>query len=175
MKVTFVRHTAPRVPRGTCYGRTDVPLAETFLKEVIEVRNKLEGKCFDYVLTSPSSRCYRLAMCCGYKGAILDGRLMEMNFGEWEMKRYDEITDPRLHMWYDDYFNVAATGGESFVEQGVRVRASLDELKERGFENVLIFTHGGVILQAMLIAGVATRENLFDHLPPYGSVLELEI
>ena len=31
---------------------------------------------------------------------------MEMNFGEWEMMRYDKITDPRLQEWYADFMNV---------------------------------------------------------------------
>ena len=30
MEVILVRHTSVDVPKGTCYGQTDVPVAATF-------------------------------------------------------------------------------------------------------------------------------------------------
>ena len=38
MKVYIIRHTAPDVPQGTCYGQTDVPLKETFETEARAVQ-----------------------------------------------------------------------------------------------------------------------------------------
>ena len=43
MKLTFIRHTSVDVPKGTCYGQTDVPLRDTFLQEAAEVSIRLEG------------------------------------------------------------------------------------------------------------------------------------
>jgi alpha-ribazole phosphatase len=42
MKVILIRHTRVDVPKGTCYGWTDVPLADTFLKEAAITENNLE-------------------------------------------------------------------------------------------------------------------------------------
>ena len=117
MRLVFIRHTSVAVERGVCYGQSDVPVAETFETEAEAVKMRLDAYRFDRVYSSPLSRCMKLAAYCGYNNPITDSRLLEMNFGEWEMKRFDEITDPRLRLWYDDYLNVQATGGESAMEQ----------------------------------------------------------
>lgn len=174
MKLTFVRHTSVDVERGTCYGQSDVPLKPSFPEEAEEVRRKLEGKQFDKVYTSPLSRCTMLASFCGYPDAIHDDRLKELNFGDWEMKKFDEIKDPRLQEWFDDYFNVAPTGGESFAEQQTRLRDFIADLKQTGMGSILIFAHGGIQLQAMTIAGIIDAGKAFDHLQPYGGVIEIE-
>ena len=101
---------------------------------------------------------------------------MEMNFGEWEMQRYDEIRDPRLQEWYDDFFNVAATGGESSREQQERVKAFFQDLKGKDYKTVGIFTHGGVISHSIMLAnkGMSVAEA-FKMQPGYGGVVELDV
>ena len=62
MKITFVSHTSVNVPRGVCYGQTDVPLSDTFTQEAEIIHNKLrsitENKPFDEVYTSPLLHLY---------------------------------------------------------------------------------------------------------------------
>lgn len=175
MDITFVRHTSVDVPKGVCYGQTDVPLNLTFPQEAEKVRAVLEGRDFGMVYTSPLSRCVKLAEYCGFADAVKDCRLMEMNFGDWEMKCFDEIKDSHLQEWYDDYFNVATTNGESFREQQDRVVQFLLEKKAQGEENMLVFTHGGVIMQAMLYIGMATLDNVFSLQPQYGEIRRITI
>lgn len=174
MKITLIRHTSVDVAPDTCYGQTDVPLKPTFPEEAAKVREQLKNKMFDAVFTSPLSRCTRLADACGYPDAIRDDRLKELNFGEWEMKTYDEINDPRLQEWFDDYYNVAPTGGESFRDQRVRLQDFIKDVKNRGYSSIAVFAHGGILLQAMLLAGVITPEETFSRQPSYGGIIELE-
>ncbi len=175
MKITLIRHTSVNVLPGTCYGQTDVPLCETFEQEASVTLQTLKNKCFTKVYTSPLSRCVRLAVFCGFTDAERDIRLMEINFGEWEMQRFDEIKDPRIELWYEDYYHVAATGGESFEMQYQRVAAFLDELRKEAHENVALFVHGGVIVCAQIYAGVLKIEEAFEQLTPYGGIVEVEI
>lgn len=79
MKMTLVRHTSVDVPKGVCYGQSDVGLRATFAEEAERVRENLKGRKFDAVYTSPLSRCVKLASFCGYEDAVRDKRLMEMN------------------------------------------------------------------------------------------------
>ncbi|MCM1519942.1 MAG: alpha-ribazole phosphatase [Lachnoclostridium sp.] len=174
MKITFIRHTAVDVETGTCYGQTNVDLKATFPQEAQAVKDKIDGEKFDRIYCSPLSRCRRLAAACGYPEPIVDDRLLELNFGQWEMKKFDEITDPQLQIWYDDFFNAVPTGGESAAMQQARVKSFIEEMKSSGLSNVCVFTHGGVILQVMLITGMCTLENLFDHQPPYGGILTVD-
>ena len=98
------------------------------------------------------------------------------------MQRFDEITDPRLQLWYDDYLHVAPTGGESFTEQAARVADFIEELRDELAQNedssaceVLVFTHGGVLLSAGLWAGWYPIEEAFSHQSPYGAICTLEL
>lgn len=175
MKITLVRHTSVDVPQGVCYGQSDVPLRATFVREAETVREKLKGLRFDAVYTSPLSRCVKLASYCGYDDAVRDGRLMEMNFGEWEMQRWDEIKDTRLTEWFDDWFHVKATGGESSEEQQQRLRQFLEEIRTNDKENVLLFTHGGIMIHMLLLSGAATLDNVFSQQPDYAGILQIEL
>lgn len=175
MKVTLIRHTSVNVEKGTCYGWSDVPVAATFEQEAAVTKAALEGKTFDIVYTSPLSRARLLAAFCGFPYAVTDDRLKEMNMGDWEMRKYDNINDPNLQAWYDDYIHLAATNGESFTMLYHRVKAFLDELKASSRSSAAIFAHGGVLLCAGLYAGLYTTERLFDNLTPYGGILEINI
>ena len=104
MKVVLIRHTRVDVPKGTCYGWSDVPVAETFVQEAAVTKAKLQRyPAFDAVYSSPLSRAHRLATFCGYPNAIIDNRLKEINMGDWEMQLYDDIEkkDPAIHAWFD--------------------------------------------------------------------------
>ena len=145
MEVILIRQTSVDVPPGVCYGQTDVPLKRTFEQEAAVTQENLKAFLpFDHVYTSPLTRCVRLATYCGYPDAERDKRIMEINFGSWEMEPFDRNDDPRLQEWYADYLNVAATGGESFAMQYRRVSDFLDELKGKPYQRVAIFAHGGV-------------------------------
>ena len=180
MEVIFIRHTSVDVPPGVCYGQTDVPLRNSFEQEAAVTSGNLKsyrpkGRDFDYAYTSPLSRCVRRATYCGYPDAERDNRIMEMNFGDWEMKNFDEISDPRLKEWYADYINVPATNGESFAIQYQRVASFLDELREKNYEKVAIFAHGGVLICAQLYAEAIKLEEAFSALTPYGGIIQLKL
>ena len=176
MEVILIRHTPVDVAPGTCYGQTDVPLKPTFEAEAAVTKAALEAyEPFDHVFTSPLSRCIRLADFCGYPDAERDRRLMEINFGEWEMKRFDDITDNRLHEYYNDFINTSPTGGESFMAVYARVKEFLEELRGKGWQRVAIFSHGGVLLSASIYMGLADFHRPFDHLTPHGGILRIEL
>ena len=176
MEIVLIRHTSVDVVRGTCYGQTDVDVAESFDDEALEVRHKL-GKwdSFDIAYSSPLSRAVKLARSVGFDSVELDDRLKEMNMGEWEMKCYDEIDDPHLQDWYADYLHERATGGESFQDLKQRVYDFLDELKAKPFERVAVFAHAGVLVCAGLYAQLFDEDDCFSHQVPYGGIEVIEI
>lgn len=169
MEVILVRHTSVDVPKGTCYGWTDVPVRDTFEQEAQATRLSLQQyQPLDMVYSSPLTRARKLAAYCGYPDAVTDDRLKEMNMGEWEMQLYDEIRDPHLQEWYDDYINQPTTGGESFRQQYQRVASFLDDLKNKPYNRVAIFAHAGVLISAGLHAGLYQWDNAWSNLADYG-------
>lgn len=176
MKIYLVRHTAVDVPAGIAYGQTDVPLRDTFAEEAEAVRQQLAPLMFDAVYTSPLSRCTRLATVCGYPDAIRDERLLELNFGDWEMHTWDEVTaDPQSKAWFDDWINAPVWGGESFLQQYERVSGFLDDLRQTDHRLVCIFAHGGILTCARVYAGCYELKDAFKNVPSYGGVIEIEV
>ncbi|MDE7459903.1 MAG: alpha-ribazole phosphatase [Paramuribaculum sp.] len=177
MNLILIRHTSVDVERGVCYGQTDVALSSSFHTEAAQVADKLRSRTFDRIYSSPLSRCLRLADYCGYPEAITDPRLMEMNFGAWEMKKFDEITDPRLQDWFDDYMNVAPTAGESAMQQRRRFIDFTESLRHSlpSSASVAAFTHGGILVHALNAFSGKNYDELFRAIPPYGSVIEVNI
>ncbi len=171
MEVVLVRHTHVGVAKGTCYGWTDVPVADTFIEEASTTKTNLEkyGE-FDEVYASPLTRARKLATFCGYADPIVDERLKEMNMGDWEMQRFDDIEDTRLQLWYDDFMHVAPTNGESFPQLYARVAAFFDELRTRNHRRVAVFAHGGVLVCAGIYGGLFPAEGCFRHLVDCGGI-----
>lgn len=178
MEVILVRHTSVDVPKGTCYGWSDVPVRKTFEQEAaVTAQHLARYQLFDAVFTSPLTRARKLSAYCGYPDATVDDRLKEMNMGDWEMRLYEEIeqTDPAIRLWYDDYMHLAATNGESFAVFYDRIAGFLDQLKQQAHRRVAIFAHGGVLICAGIYGGLFVREGAFEHLVDYGAIERIEI
>ena len=144
MKITLIRHTRVAVETGICYGWSDVGVAPSFETEASRVKENISNEQFDIVYSSPLSRCRKLAAFCGFHEPILDDRLKELNFGEWEMKKWDDLTDPRLELWYKDWIHLPAGGGESYENQCRRVAQFLDGLRRHLPDRRIIQYRGGL-------------------------------
>lgn len=174
MKVHFVRHTSVDVPRGMCYGQTDVPLRSSFEEEAAVVHEKVKQLSYEKVYTSPLSRCARLAAYCGFPNAERDERLLEMSFGEWEGAFLYEVDTPEVRWWFEDQLRRATPRGESIFQLRDRLLGFLREKAGAGEDNLLVFAHGGILLSAELLLGKEVTGDPYAHLYPYGTVLTLE-
>lgn len=177
MKVYIVRHTSV-VPDGniTCYGNTDVDTRPTFEQEAEQTRRRLEGiPAVDAVFTSPLSRASKLAAFVGYPDAIRDDRLKEMNFGQWELRPWEELMHGQSYEeFFAYYIDHPTPGGESLMMQYNRVKEFIEEKRAEGYKAILVFCHGGVINCARALSGLCNIREAFAYLPDFGSVTELE-
>jgi alpha-ribazole phosphatase len=129
-----------------CYGQLDIDLSDRFPEESKEVLDKLPVSVEDSVVySSPLSRCRKLASELTTGNIYFDDRLKELDFGEWEGKKWDDIDSERLQEWMTDFVNVSCPGGESYLELTERVLDWWDELLERRDEYVIVITHAGVM------------------------------
>jgi len=177
MKLTLVRHTSVDVPKGICYGITDVPLAPTFRHEMEQVRQKLGSAKFDLVYTSPLNRCTSLASEIISNQLIqIDSRLTELNFGNWEMADWNvlyELIDGKK--WFTDYVNTRCPNGESFIDLIHRTGLFLDDLRTTSFSQVLVFTHAGIIRSMMCLLQHKTPEEAFHSPLEYGQIITFDL
>jgi alpha-ribazole phosphatase len=165
VQLYLIRHPRPDIDAGVCYGRSDLGLAEDALERAEALRSLLPAEAPLY--SSPLRRCLELARALHAAPAI-DDRLMEMDFGAWEMRRWDEIPRREIDAWAADPVGFAPPGGESPAQMRSRVAALLPELPEVA----VLVAHGGVLRAcAAELAGVADWHALhFD----YGSASLIE-
>ncbi|MCS6833085.1 MAG: alpha-ribazole phosphatase [Flammeovirgaceae bacterium] len=144
MEIYVIRHTPVAIEKDTCYGQSDVPLANTFAQDVEKIKNHLPID-FDIVYCSPLKRCKDLANALRFENIIFENALMEINFGNWENKKWNDINPQELNNWMTDFVNKKPPGGENLVELFSRVKLFLDDLKNKNYKKVLLITHAGVI------------------------------
>jgi len=178
MVIYLVRHTTPDVEKGVCYGQTDLDVTETFGSESEDVKRRLLSMgCSESAkfISSPLQRCLKLANALTDQPIQVDERLMETNFGEWEMQAWDDIDELELRRWGDDFVHIACPGGESYQMCYDRVADFFNSLQNSGYKEVVVVTHGGVIRAALTYLGKTTLETSFDVAVHYGDVFREDL
>ncbi|MDF3085323.1 alpha-ribazole phosphatase [Burkholderia sola] len=150
MDVVLIRHPAVGIEPGVCYGRSDVPLAESADDGAQAVRTHLAEWGVpppEQVWTSPLTRCASVAerLARAFDVPLLgDDDWQEMDFGAWEMRRWDDIDRAALDAWAADLMHACAHGGESVARFVARVARQADALA--AFDGPQwVVTHAGVI------------------------------
>lgn len=138
MRLHLIRHPKPLIGAGICYGRHDCPA-----EGVVSVAGILLGDLPSElpVWSSPLRRCRDLAELIHPK-PIIDDRLAEMHFGDWEGRRWDDIPRAELDAWAADVAGYAPPGGESPRDLQ---RRALDFVASLDVPEAVIVTHAGVI------------------------------
>lgn len=142
MQLWLIRHPAPQVAVGVCYGRTDLPLAEDVAAAATRIAAQLPSQL--PVFTSPLRRCRQLADAL-HPAPHSDARLQEMNFGTWEMTPWSQIQRETLDGWAADPLGYRPPQGESVAELQARVHAFVTEARGAGLERAVLVTHAGVM------------------------------
>ncbi len=175
MEIYLIRHTTPLIEKGICYGQTDLDITESFEEEVSMIHPHLP-KANIKVYSSPLQRCSKLANAL-YGSAIIEyhDELMELNCGDWEMQKWDEIPKTEIQPWMDDFVNVVVPNGESYVLLHDRVVNKFEEIKSKG-EDAVIVAHGGVLRSILsYITNTALKESFDVFTLHYGCVVKITI
>lgn len=172
MEVYLIRHTTPKIEKGICYGQSDVPLAASF---PVEAKNVLTMLPVDIEITysSPLTRCYELAKLVQSNNLITDERLLEYNFGQWEMKEWDSIDQKLLDRWMKNFIIMRVPGGENVIDLNKRVSEFVIELKEKNHKKVAIVTHGGVIRCFVAHVQKTPLRDAFSFSVDYSSITKI--
>lgn len=173
MEIYLVRHTETVCEKGICYGQTDVALKESFLEQFESIKNQIPVDSIIY--SSPLSRCMLLANYLS-PNIITDSRLMEMNFGDWEMKNWDAIPEADFTPWMTDFVNVAVPNGESFVDLHQRVTDFLTtDFSKNNSNSITIVTHAGVIRSILCKLSNLPLKDAFTNKVDFGDVIKLKL
>ena len=171
MKLVLVRHPAPAVAPGICYGRLDMSLRADAGATVRRITAELAPVGLARVWTSSATRCRVLAEAVATAAGIplqADPRLQELDFGAWEGRAWDEVPRAALDAWAADPSGFAPPEGETGAALVARVQSVHRAILLAG-EDCAIISHGGPLkLLAALIKGMAP--DLLAPAPAIGSV-----
>ena len=152
-KLCLVRHgeTAWNA-EGRVQGQLDIPLSEVGLGQALAVAAVLGDECFSALYSSDLIRVRQTAQPTADRLGLdlsLDPNLRERHYGVFQNMTYAEAKE-RLPEDYARFrakdSDFAFTNGESLTRFNDRALACVDRLVEKhAGENVLVFTHGGVL------------------------------
>jgi alpha-ribazole phosphatase len=177
VRLWLIRHFEPDVVPGVCYGQTDLMLRdciETQSNRLAALRVQLStlAPAQTVLFSSPLRRCADIAATLSDK-VVVDDRLRELHFGEWEMQNWDAIGGARLDDWANDIAGFRPPGGETGYEVQQRALHWLQETATHR-DTAIVVTHAGVMraLQAhqQRLPGARWLELRYD----YGQLLTLE-
>ncbi len=175
MEIYLVRHTTVTVEKGLCYGQADIALAPTFLQEAADTAKQIADRQNAAYISSPSRRCTQLAEFLSRRPPITDRRLLELNFGQWELKLWETLDQEQLDTWINDIINVKCPGGESYADLYGRVIEFYLETLRKNHRSAVICTHAGVIRCILAYILEMPLQRAFDIRLAYGGVTKISI
>ncbi len=175
MSIYLVRHTAPEIEKGTCYGQADIDVLASFHEEASVIRQHLPAGMAT-VYSSPLQRCRKLAEHLFPDTDInLEADLKEIDCGEWELRRWDDIPREVVNPWMNDFVNVRIPGGESYVDLYDRVVRSFEKIAASELPAVIV-SHGGVIRSILAhITQTPLKDSFSAFSLHYGCVVRIDM
>lgn len=200
LKLVLVRHGTTLWNRERRYlGHSDVGLLAGAEQELEPLRERLQGQSFARIYCSDLMRCRQTLQIIlpeseltskrslSAMPPIMEPRLRELDFGEWNGKTYDMLKGVALYRaWIDEPHGITPPGGESWANFEHRLCKFLDSLYEWCIAleaqpigsadvppSVLVVTHGGVIRQlaCMLIPG----HDFWSLNPEPGAAMSIQL
>lgn len=135
----LVRHGETEWSRdGKHTSTTDLPLTDEGVAVAKALGERLAGRDFTLVLTSPRQRARRTAELAGYADAQVDDDLAEWQYGE-----YEGVTTPTIRETVPGWtvWTHPSPGGETAAQVGERLDRVIKRVREADGD-ALVFGHG---------------------------------
>lgn len=175
LELYFIRHSTIKLNKGVCYGQSDVDVADTFENEVEFIKKKIPFYSEMVFYSSPLKRCLLLTKRLSKTQPIIDKRLLELDFGDWELKKWDLIDKKELQKWTDDIKSYKIANGESYKELYTRAIDFFEDITKKNHKKVAIVTHLGIIRSILLYTLKIPLKNSFSFQIDYCGILKIVI
>lgn len=157
MRLYLVRHARPIVDAGVCYGSSDLAADEGHQRQVLaELVRALPRDI--RVVSSPLRRCLGLAeglsRALQLPEPVVDARLVEMDFGSWELQPWATIPREEIDAWAANLANYRPGGGECLIDVARRVRSFHDDILRSAHPAAVVIAHAGTIRLMLAAAQV---------------------
>jgi alpha-ribazole phosphatase len=176
MEIYLVRHTEVAISREYCYGISDVDLADSYEVDIRRVADKLKDIKFTSSYTSPLSRCKLLSNAL-VDNASEEAALLEMDLGDWELKKWKDLDQETVNTWMKDFVNVSPPNTINYLEYSMKPVFFFDEMvrEHRKDETILLTSHSGAIRAIICHVLNLSLAHAFNFEVDYGSVSKIEV
>ena len=182
IKLYLIRHGKTYCNEKQLYsGKTEVELSQNGIDELKEKHEKIKYPECDYYFTSGAKRANKtIEILCPHKEYDVLEKLFEYNFGDFELKSYNDLKDKKEYIdWINDKEgNICCPNGESRAQFIERIRDGfselIDYLRDNNIEKALGVTHGGTI--GMILETLYDNsKSFYEWQPKNGDGYELTI
>lgn len=180
----LIRHGEPEGGRRFRGSGVDDPLSEagwrqmeTSIARLIALEHDARAP-WDRILSSPLTRCRAFAeelAACHDILLVVDDRLREIGFGDWEGREADEVRCSDAEAWaafFGDPVNNRPTGAEGLAAFRARVEAALDGLPQAD-KPTLVVAHAGVLRAAVARVLKMPDETMYRIAVPYAGMVRI--
>lgn len=185
-KICLIRHGITEGNKNKLfYGHSDIPLAKEGiinLKELVNGGIYPDGSKAEFYTTGLMRTEQTLELIYGKQQHETLHQLKEINFGDFEMKSYEELKDlAEYQTWMADKKGILAPpNGESLSSFSRRVEKGFEDLKQRHLQNVvsmrhkaeealsITVCHGGTICAILQSIYPELNENFYKWIPDPG-------
>lgn len=154
IKLFLTRHGQTKWNKeGRLQGSKDSNLTTLGIRQAELLKERLSNEKIDLVYSSPLIRAYKTAeIVVGNRNLEInkDKNFKEINFGDWEGLKHDEIDSPQYEIFWNKPHLYKPSTGENFSNFKERILSSLRNIiKDNDNKNVLIVAHAVVIKQIL--------------------------
>ncbi len=172
----LIRHTAPDIAPGICYGQLDIGVTKDFEEDAARILHMLPP--LDLVVSSPLSRAHLLAQYLADRlhcPVRTDPRLAEIHFGGWEGKAWQDIPRAELDAWSADILDYSPPCGESARQLLQRIQEALQEVAALPQRNLALVCHGGSIRAMLALLSDVPLARTLSWQVGYGAVIGIRL
>jgi broad specificity phosphatase PhoE len=178
---TIVRHGQTDWNLARRYqGQTDIPLNEEGIRQARKLAERLAGETFDIICSSDLRRALQTAIEV-LKGRsielVIDVRLREICFGEWEGQRFDDMFSrypERFSLSRADPTIIMAPGGESVAQVAARTSAFAEDIySQYPYGKVLVVTHGMALATLVCMSSGAPLTSVHNMIPENAEPIQI--
>jgi alpha-ribazole phosphatase len=168
--IYLYRHPETILSNNYCYGNSDIDLSKNSLKQVKSISEKLSQLNPDIIFSSDLKRCKIISDNLNFI-THFSKDLREINFGDWEMKKWDHINREDLDKWVKNFNEFIFPDGESYHLFQKRIKHFFKKrIIDSKAKTTLLISHAGVIREIMSIIYNCEYQKLFDTQIGYSSL-----
>lgn len=167
---------------GRWQGQADTPLNERGREQACQLARELSGVDIQAIYSSDLQRAMETAQPLALAAGLqihTDVRLREINQGEWQGLRLNEIQARYAELYQrreQDPLDIAPPGGESILQMQQRAFKVLDEiLQQHAGETVAIVCHGLTIAVIRVRLEGCLIEEVWSLIPKNGGWVEYAV